>query len=143
MSEFQKASIRYKIYQDRNLLVDVIENHVRLEDLRDVFFSESSDPDFIHVHKALTNAVNADPGLSVNELQTLIPMLQLSDQKTGFRWAILTDKPKQTTMSMLIKKDPYFRHIIGVFTTLAACNSFLHLTFDESEFNDADYKKLV
>jgi hypothetical protein len=46
-------------------------------------------------------------------------------------------------MSMLIKKHAFFSHIIGVFTTLAACNRYLHISFNEDEFRDADYKKLV
>lgn len=137
-----KARIKYKIYTDRNLLVDILENDIWLADLERLFLNEIADENINTVKKILSNVIKAIPLVSLEEMQKYVSLVQFKKHNSELRWAILTDHPSQTAFSMLIKESHEFIDIVGVFTTLEACNRFLNVTFDEVEFNDSDYKTL-
>jgi hypothetical protein len=136
-------SMRYKIYQDRNLLVDILDGPIGLTDLEKVFRHEIGDERFKWVNKVLSNINDAQLNISLAELQTFISLMSTPNPDTSFRWAILTDKPDQTAFSFLVKEDKYFSDIVGVYSTLEACNRFLNVSYDATEFLDEDYTILI
>lgn len=131
--------MKYKIYQDRNLLVDILEGNIGLPDLEQVFRHEIADVKFKCVHKVLSNIIDTQLNISLSELQTFINLMSTPNPDPSFRWAILTNSPDQTAFSFLIKENKYFSDIVGVYSTLEACNRFLNVSFDANEFLDEDY----
>lgn len=133
---------KYKIYAEQNLLVDFMENNVSLSDLKELFVHTIADPDFRYVHKVLSNITKAKLNITVNELTEFINFIESPNPDASFKWAILTEKPNQTAFSLLIKEEPYFRNVVGVFSTLVACNKFLNINFDEKEFYEPGFHYL-
>jgi hypothetical protein len=140
MKESSKAGLRYKIFEDRNLLVDILERDITLADLKRLFMNEIADEKIKSVNKILSNVIHAKPAITLEEMQEYVRLVESQKHDSNLRWAILTDEPFQTAFSMLIKESPSFNDIVGVFTTLEACNHFLNIEFHAAEFNDSDYK---
>jgi hypothetical protein len=132
-------SMKYKIYSDRNLLVDVLKNNISLSDLEKLFLHEIENKNFKGVHKVISNIVDSKLDISFADLQNFINFMIKPDPDKSFRWAILTNEPGQAAFSLLIKEDKYFTNVVDVFSTLEACNKFLDISFDEKEFHDEDY----
>lgn len=131
--------MRYKIYVDRNLLVDVLEGSIELSDLERIFQHEVADTNFKFVNKVLSNISNAQLNISANEIEKFVNFMSSPNKNNSFRWAILTNDPKQTALSILIKETEYFNRIVGVFSTLKACNQFLNISLDNKCFSEDDY----
>jgi hypothetical protein len=132
-------SMRYKIYRDRNLLVDVLENNITLKELEKSFLVEINDENFKEVHKVLSNIQNAHLLVDVEEIYQFIKLMMTPNPDPAFRWAILTNSPNQVALSYLIMEDPYFHNVVGVFSTLEGCKNFLDVSFRREEFLDEDY----
>lgn len=131
--------MKYKIYPDKNLLVDVLEGDIELVDLQKIFQIEVTNPNFKFVKRVLSNISNAQLNVSSDEVQKFANFMITPGQDNSFRWAILTNKPKQTALSFLLKENEYFDQIIGVFSTLEACNQFLNISLDNNCFYEDDY----
>lgn len=136
--------MKYKIYADRNLLVDIMEGDVFISDIEAIFKHEMSNPDFILVNKVLSNISNAKMNVSSDEIRKFANFMATPNKELDrcFKWAILTNEPKQTALSFLIQEHAFFKDIIGVFTTLEACTDFLNISFGKQNFNDVDYYDL-
>jgi len=132
-------SIKYKIYHEQNLLVDIMDGLVGLPELEKVFRFEVADENFKGVTKILSSIVDAQMNVTLDDLQKFIAMLSTPDSNPAFKWAILTSKPDQTAFSILLKNDKHFIDIVGVFSTLEACNMFLEISFNQENFLDDDY----
>lgn len=132
-------SMKYKIYLEKNLLVDVLKNKIGISELERLFIHEKTNEDFKFVKKVISNISDAQVNISVADLQSFINLMIVPNPDTAFRWAILTNSPSQAAFSLLIKENIYFNNIVGVFSTIEACNKFLNITFDEKEFNEEDY----
>lgn len=137
--------MKYKIYADKNLLVDVMEGDVFISDIEAIFIHEMSNPDFILVNRVLSNISNAKMNVTSDEIRKFANFMATpnKEQTNNFKWAILTNEPKQTALSFLIQEHAFFKDIIGVFTTLEACTDFLNITFVKQNFHDEDYYELV
>lgn len=131
--------MKYKIYPERNLLVDIMHGEADLEDLEKLFLHEINDGNFKYVSKVLSNILSVKLIVTMEDLEKFIKLMIGPTPPTGFRWAILTDNPFQTALSFLIKEDKYFNNIVGVFSTLEACNKFLNITFSEKDFEGKDF----
>jgi len=132
-------SIKYKIYSETNLLVEVISGKVTLEDLKKLFMHIINNEEFSNVNKILSNILNAEIDITIQDLRAYINLLSAPGQKSEFRWAILTTDPKHTAFSMLLKADGYFSQIVGVFSTLESCLKFLNIQLDQKEFYNTDF----
>jgi len=132
-------NMKYKIYVNKHLLVDVLEGTIILPDLDRLFRQEVSDPDFKFVNSVLSDISNAHLNVSIDEVQKFANILVSTDKDIPLRWAILTSEPKQTAMSFLLKQNEIFTNIVGVFTTLEACNQFLEQSIDKQCFYEEDY----
>jgi len=126
--------MRFKFFTNRALLVDKLEGVITLEMLLDLTRAEVVNPDFKKINRVLSDIRGAELSVSVIELHDFIMSMGNHDSKTDFRWAIVTDSPYPTALSMLLKENPAFRSIVGVFSGLTAANEFLGVRFDDSEF---------
>jgi hypothetical protein len=130
---------KFKIYPERELLVDFLTGDVDLEVLKELLMAEQRDEGFHWVKKVLSDIRNATPKVALEDIQDYLGILRKIPLDPEFRWAILTTTPYQTALSILISKDPFFLKFVGVFTSLNACTGFLNLTFKEIEFEDKDF----
>lgn len=112
---------------------------VRFIDLERIYKHEIMDKNFKHVRKVLSNIVDADFQLSMEEVKGFIEMMMQPDPDPSFRWAILTNTPRETALSMILKSEIYFSNVVGVFYTLNECNRFLEISFKSDEFEDEDF----
>jgi hypothetical protein len=124
--------MRYKIYKDQNLLIDYIEGSVNLQMLIDITIAEQSDPDFIYVKRILSDIRNANLKVSVEDLNKFLGFLKSDGSTPDFKWAIVTENPHSTALSILLKQDELFRKVIGVFSSVKAAAEFLGVIADES-----------
>ncbi|MCA1758778.1 MAG: hypothetical protein LC658_03325 [Bacteroidales bacterium] len=131
--------MKYKIYPDKHLLVDVMEGNIDITDLEKIFHHEILNADFKYVEKILSNISNAHPNISANDIQKFANLMVSFGSNSLLRWAILTEKPIQAALSFLIKENEFFSNIVGVYSTLEACNQFLNISFDMKCFYEEDY----
>ncbi|MCB1173452.1 MAG: hypothetical protein KDK39_07805 [Leptospiraceae bacterium] len=130
---------KYKIYPDRDLLVDILEGEISAADLQGIYTHEIGDPDFKHVKKCISNIENAVFSFPVQELKKFIEFMIEPNPDPEFRWAILAGAPTETAFAVLIQRDPYFSDKVGVFSTLKACTAFLDRPYQRLEFEDPDF----
>ena len=110
-----------------------------MPELEKVYLHETKNKDFIYVKKVISNIIDSNLILSLENVQDFLTLMISPNPDDIFRWAILTAKPDQTAFSLLLKENEYFDDVIGVFSTLEACNRFLNISFEEKEFGDEDY----
>ncbi|MFN8254107.1 MAG: hypothetical protein U0W24_00340 [Bacteroidales bacterium] len=132
-------SIKYKIFPEQNLLVDVVKENVNLSDLMLLYKHEINNENFKYVYKVLSDISGAVFNITLNDILKFIESMISPNPDPAFRWAILTRNPQQTALSYIIKDHKYFSKILNVFSTLEACIAFLEVKFDENDFNDKDY----
>jgi hypothetical protein len=124
--------MKYKIYKDQNLLIDYMEGSVNLQLLINITIAEQSDPDFIFVKRILSDIRSARLNVSVDELNQFLGFLKSGDDNLDFKWAIVTENPHSTALSILLQQDTFFRNIVGVFSSVKAAAEFLGVKADES-----------
>jgi hypothetical protein len=132
----------YRIIPERHLLIDILEGDINLQMLEQLFIVEISDPDFINVNRVLSDITNAVLKISVTELSDFIQILSKDKREMDFKWAIVTDSPYPTALSMLLKGSDNFKNIIEVFSSSSAAAGFLGVTLTESDFDVSFYKKI-
>lgn len=131
--------LRYKIYPDRKLSVDVLKGEINVESIMKVLNAISCDKNFKDVEIAITNLRDANLNVSVNDFDRYLVELKKDPKSQNIRWAILTSNPGSTAFSMMINQDPMFADKVAVFSTLKAVNNFLGIHYKEGEFDDADF----
>ena len=124
--------MNYKIYKDQNLLIDYMEGDVNLQMLIDITLTEQADPDFINVKRILSDIRNAKLNVSVDQLNQFLGFLKSGEITPDFKWAIVTENPHSTALSILLKQDEIFRKVVGVFSSVKAAAQFLGVKADES-----------
>ena len=67
---------------------------------------------------------NAALKISIFEVDSYLKILKSIVKDKEVKWAIITTKPKVTTLSMLITLDPIFKKSTKFFSTLDVCSSF-------------------
>ena len=135
-------SLKYKIYADRSLLVDVLKNSISPAVLKEFHTSYRNESEILTVTKVLTHLVDTNFEMSLDEMMDYIEELIKEELPPNFKWAIITENPSSTMFSILIKEEPYFKGKVAVFSTLEASLDFLNVNYRESEFNDVDFKIL-
>lgn len=130
---------KFKIYRERELLVDVMEGDVPYATLKQLVLHEFQHPDFPCITRIISDTRKASMNYSLEEIQDFLGFMTQSPGDKEFRWAILARTPNQTALSMLISNDPLFKNVAQVFYTLDACNYYLGRDYAESEFDDPDF----
>jgi hypothetical protein len=130
--------MKYKIYGDRNLIVDVLEGLITIDDLfrHNKYLVENEDVK--NIERVLTNVVNAEFNFTKNEFDEYIRKL-VERQITPVRWAIYTASPKHVVYSQFIKFTEKYRKSIKIFSTIEGCINYLEVLYNIDEFNDADF----
>jgi hypothetical protein len=131
--------MKYKIYHERYLLVDVLDNTINLRDLKHLFDHEITNEHFPLVKRVLSDISKSDPEITSEEIYSFVKMIISPIPPDDFRWAILTKEPLQAALSFLVMDDKFFRGYVGVFSTMDAAVKFLDVTFHPKELNDPDY----
>jgi len=131
--------MKYKIYPERHLLVDVLHNTITLRDLEQLYNHEISNRYFPAVKRVLSDISNSEPELTSEEISRFIKMIISSAPPDDFRWAILTREPLQAALSFLVMDDEFFRGFVGVFSTMDAALKFLDVRLHPKELNEPDY----
>ncbi len=131
--------MKYKFYPEQNLLVDVCTGIMTYDNMKELFLQEIANPDFKSVHKILSNIIDSDLAITVEEIEEFAKFMSSPGENPQARWAILTDKPDQVSFSLLLKKTPFFKNIIGIFSTIKACSDFLDISFSMENFKENDY----
>lgn len=134
-----EMSLKYKIYPEKNLLVDVVEGGVNLTDIEKLHGHELSNEDLGCVKNILSIVVNADFHVSYEDVVKYIDILTQKNPDPNLRWSIYTRTPMQTAYSSLLKDGKGLNQIVGVFTTLEGCIDFLGINFDHNRIDDKDY----
>jgi hypothetical protein len=132
----------YRIIPERNLLIDILEGDVDLQMLKHLFFVEVSDPDFVHVHRVVSDIRNAELKTSVNELGEFIKVLSTDNREKDFKWAIITDSPHSTALSILLRDSDSFRNIVEVFSGFTAASYFLGVSILAEDFEENKFKRI-
>lgn len=132
-------SLKYKIYKERFLLVDVLNDTITASKLYEFHKYYRNDPKIFEVYKVLTNLIGADFKMTFDEMMDYVEELKREPLPPNFKWAILTETPNSTMFSILVKEDPHFKNKVEVFSTLKASLNYLNVEFKENDFDDDDY----
>jgi len=132
--------IKYKIYPEKKLLVEVISGTITLKNLKKLFKTVSSDKQFMDFDKVLTNVSQAKFKISIFEVDEYLKFVKSIVKDREVKWGIITSKPRATALSMLITIDPTFKKKTKIFSTLNACTNFLNVSIEEIDFLETDFK---
>lgn len=134
-----KMILKFKIYSNQNLLVDVLSGNISLKQLYKLHESYLNDKNIGCVHKVLTNVCAANFEFGLTEMYQYIEEIKRKAMSSNLKWAIITDLPNSTMFSMLIKEDLFFKNKVQVFSTLPASTKYLGINFNAENFNDSDF----
>jgi hypothetical protein len=132
-------NLKYKIYPDRSLLVDVLTGDLTYGNVKYLVEQEKQDKDFHRINRVISDTRKANLKIKPEEVQEYLAFIKEIPMNVDFRWAILASTPDQTALTMLIGMDPFFKKLVAVFSTVRACVNFISVPYDEREFNDADF----
>ncbi|MDD2962914.1 MAG: hypothetical protein PHQ65_02160 [Bacteroidales bacterium] len=128
--------IRYKIDPERNLLIEVLKGTIDLGNLIEVTSRVTSDADFVSVRKIISNITEAQINLSPPEMTQFTNMMVSLSACYQPRWALLSETPRNTALSLLLQETPPYNQLIGVFSTLEACSNFLNVELFDDDFSE-------
>ena len=103
--------LKYKIYPEKKLLVEVIAGTFTFDDLKKLFIAISTDKQFMEFDKVLTNLTNAKFKVSLFEVDEYLKFIKTTVKDREVKWGIITTRPKATALSMLVAIDPVFKKI--------------------------------
>ncbi len=132
-------SLKYKVYPERQLLVDVLEGELHISDILKINTAESKNVDFSKINKSITDLRKARLRLSLKEVKDFIKLLQPANTNTDAKWAVLTHNQIQTILAMMLRIDSRYKDTVRVFPTVNDCNNFLGINYSEEEFGDDDF----
>ncbi|MCG6186816.1 hypothetical protein [Maribellus maritimus] len=132
-------SLKYKFYKDRNLLVDVFEGELRLSDFRKLYIAERENLDFSEINKSISDLRSIKLKASLAEVKDFLKFMQPANDNKTSKWAVLTESPIQTALSLMLRMDSRYKDIVRVFSTIEGCNTFLNVNYSEREFEDEDF----
>ena len=134
--------LKYKIYPEKKLLVEVIAGTFTFDDLKKLFVTVSTDKQFNDFDKVLTNLSKAKLKISLFEVDEYLKFIKAIVKDREVKWGIITTKPKATALSMLVAIDSVFKKNTKIFSTLNACTNFLEISFEAESYSDSDYKSI-
>ncbi|WP_430813198.1 hypothetical protein [Carboxylicivirga sp. RSCT41] len=118
---------KYKFYPGSKLLVEAFYGNIGMSDLIEIVEDQTRHPEFNMIDKTISDIRAADLIVSIEELNAYIGELRKLMEEQPLRWAIVTNKPGSTALSMIIKQDPYFDNRVQIYSTQAAAMRFLGL----------------
>lgn len=130
---------KYKHFPEGQLLMETFYGDIALDDLHQINQHQSNHIDFRHVKKTFSDIRKAKISLSVDELNNYIEDLKNMLKIQQFRWAIVTDHPQSTALSLLIKNDPFFDNKVRVFSTVTAALIFLGIEVHTQDILNNNY----
>ncbi|MCG8580033.1 MAG: hypothetical protein MI866_08955 [Bacteroidales bacterium] len=116
---------KYKFYPNDKLLVEAFYGDIGMPDLIKIVDQQTKHDEFSAINKTISDIRAADFILSIEQLNDYIGELKKLMEEQPLRWAIVTNKPNSTALSMLIKQDPFFDNRIQIYSTLSAGLRFL------------------
>ena len=131
--------LKYKIYSEKKILVEIISGVVTFEDFKKMFVTLSADKHFMEFDKVLSDLTKATLKVSVFASDTFLKFIKSIVNDREVKWGIITTNPKATALSMLVTIDPFFRKHTKIFSKLDACTSYLNVSFEESIYSDCSY----
>jgi hypothetical protein len=116
---------KYKFYIKEKLLVEAFYGKIGMYDLIQIVEQQTLHPEFKKVNKTISDIRDSDFILSLEELNNYILQLKNLMKEQPFRWAIVTNNPNSTALSMLIKQDSFFDNRVQIYCTVSASLKFL------------------
>ena len=95
-------SLKYKIFPQQSLLVDVLATSITASKLYEFHETYRNDPDILCVEKVLTNLIDAEFKMSFDEMNEYIGIVVREKTPPNLKWALLTESPNSTMFSMLL-----------------------------------------
>jgi tRNA uridine 5-carbamoylmethylation protein Kti12 len=130
---------KFKYYPENQLLAEAFYGLIKLDDLHKINQQQAKQINLESVRKTFSDIRNANLVLSLNEINSYTKELKKLMQKMNFQWAIVTDQPQTTALSLLIKNDPFFDNRIRVYSTITAAFVFLGIESPPNSILRSDY----
>ncbi len=131
---------RYRIIPENELIVKELFDSLYLKDLKLMMGVVMQHPDFPCVKKVYTVLDNCELFVSYEDIQEYAEFLESYLGDIDFRWALLTDKPDITVVSILLQKNPYLSKRTKIFSTEEAALSFLGISESYEELLYKEYE---
>ncbi|WP_075589762.1 hypothetical protein [Labilibacter marinus] len=130
---------KYNIDEDKALLFEVFYGDINLADLEDIVRHQMQNPAFNDVKKVISDTRGANVIISAHQLNDYVNGLKEYLSKVKIRWAIIVDDPRTAALSILIKKDSFFKNRVEVFSTFEAAVHCLQLALSQYEVEQFEY----
>lgn len=132
-------SLKYKIFDDKALVVNKLSGDLGLDTVNSFFSRIIKDERFSTVTLAITDITKAHFSINLSEVDDFVDFVRHSGVPDQFRWAILSTRPLPTAIAYLVSIAPLFRNRVAIFSTLEGCCTYLGTELTEQEFNDGSY----
>lgn len=132
-------NLKYKVYPERKLLVDVFEGELRISDIQKINQDEKGNVDFTKINKSISDIRKARLRISLKEVKDFIKKMKPANTNKDTKWAILTQNQIQTILALMLRIDSRYKNNVRVFLSLNDCNNFLGINYSEKEFDDDDF----
>jgi len=130
---------KFKFYIKSKLLVESFHGTLKQNDLYFINQQQSDKALFTDINKLLSDTRDVYFDLSLEELKNYVNDLKVIMKKHPFRWGIVSNDPKSTALSVLIKNDPFFRNKVCIYSTLGAAIRFLAIDIAPENLFSTDY----
>jgi len=131
--------LRYKIYPELELLVDVVEGETSFLQLKELFLKMAADHRFGSVKKVITDISNASFKVKLSEVDDFVKVIDLPIVDEEFKWAIRATRPLPTALSYLVSISPPFRNKLSIFSTIEGCSNYIGVPFTHEEMTGDDF----
>lgn len=131
---------KYKIYTTCGLLAEAFFGEINLQDLLDINQHQHQQKNYGCVKIVLSDARQCNIKMTIDELSAYIDELKKIMSKKPLRWAMVSYRPSNTALSMIIKDDAFFDNRVGVFSTMEAAIRFLNIDMGVSDVLKSNYQ---
>ncbi|MBK3516930.1 hypothetical protein [Carboxylicivirga marina] len=130
---------KYKFYPDDKLLAEAFYGQLSLQDLQRIVQQQALNQNFNSLIRTYSDIRSAEIVVSLNKLTNYINELKSIMSKKPFRWAIVSNKPNTTALSMLIKNDEFFDKKVQIYSTPGSALRFLGVNITPQNILSADF----
>lgn len=125
---------KFKYYLSSGFLHELFFGEIKKSDLQKITEKQMCEFDFQTIRFILSDVREAEIVLHGEELNEYSENLKAYIKEFKIKWAIISENPLTTALSILLSSDSFFKDKAEVFNTLSAAKHFLNsnLKVDES-----------
>jgi hypothetical protein len=127
------ATYKYKIFEDKKLIIEVFNGDISLDFFKQSMLKEFGDSQYKNLLIGVCDLRKANLILSDKEVKDLFSFALNHDQNLTIKWATLTNGPYETAMAMIYELQAVEHYGYKIFSTIEAASEYLGTNITEED----------